>query len=55
LSGLTPDEARVVLDTSGGELKTAIVTQRLGVSAEEARQRLQAAGGRLRIALSEDE
>jgi N-acetylmuramic acid 6-phosphate etherase len=55
LSGLTPDEARVVLDTSGGELKTAIVTQRLGVSAEEARQRLQAAGGRLRNALSEDE
>ena len=55
LSGLTLDEARTLLEASGGELKTAIVSQRLGIGAAEARQRLQAAGGRLRIALGEDE
>lgn len=55
LSGLTPAAARAALEASGGELKTAIVSQRLGIGAEEARQRLQAAGGRLRIALGEDE
>lgn len=54
LSGLDPAEARAALDASGGELKTAIVSQRLGIGAAEARQRLQKAGGRLRIALGED-
>lgn len=54
LSGLTPAEARTLLDASGGELKTAIVSQRLGIGAQQARQRLQDAGGRLRAALGED-
>ncbi len=55
LTGLDPAEARAVLDASGGELKTAIAAQRLGITAAQARQRLQAAGGRLRAALGEDE
>ncbi|MDH5500417.1 MAG: N-acetylmuramic acid 6-phosphate etherase [Gammaproteobacteria bacterium] len=54
LTGLNPAEARAVLDTCDGELKTAIVSQRLGISAAQARQDLQKAGGRLRIALGED-
>jgi N-acetylmuramic acid 6-phosphate etherase len=55
LSGLSADEARTVLDACGGELKTAIVSQRLDISAAEARQRLLAASGRLRAALGEDD
>ncbi len=55
LSGLTLGEARTVLDASDGELKTAIVSQRLDISAEKARQRLRDASGRLRAALGEDE
>jgi N-acetylmuramic acid 6-phosphate etherase len=55
LTGLNSAEATSVLDASGGELKTAIVSQRLAVSAAEARQRLQDANGRLRAALAEDD
>ena len=55
LTGLDLVAAREVLDASGGELKTAIAAQRLGITAGQARQRLQAAGGRLRAALGEDE
>jgi N-acetylmuramic acid 6-phosphate etherase len=55
LCGLSPAAARTVLDACGGELKTAIVSQRLDISAAEARQRLQAADGRLRAALGEDD
>jgi len=55
LSGLELAEATAVLDASGGELKTAIVSQRLDIDADKARQRLQEAGGRLRAALGEDE
>jgi N-acetylmuramic acid 6-phosphate etherase len=55
LSGLNPAEARTVLDACGGELKTAILSQRLGIGAAEARQRLQEAAGRLRAALGEDD
>ncbi len=55
LSGQTPAEARALLDASGGELKTAIVSQRLGMGADKARQRLHDAGGRLRAALGEDD
>jgi N-acetylmuramic acid 6-phosphate etherase len=53
LTGLDPADARAVLDACGGELKTAIVSQRLGISVGQARQGLQQAGGRLRIALGE--
>ena len=55
LSGLELAEATAVLDASGGELKTAIVSQRLDINADKARQRLQEASGRLRAALGEDE
>jgi N-acetylmuramic acid 6-phosphate (MurNAc-6-P) etherase len=44
-----------VLEACGGELKTAILSQRLGIGAAEARQRLQEAAGRLRAALGEDD
>lgn len=55
LTGLTEDDARVALRASDGELKTAIVSQRLGIDAAAARERLLAAGGRLRVALGEDD
>lgn len=55
LTGLDAAAAKTVLDASDGELKTAIVSQRLGVSAEQARQGLQDAGGRLRVVLGEDD
>ncbi len=55
LTGLAEDEARIALRASDGELKTAIVSQRLGVDAAAARERLLAAGGRLRVALGDDE
>jgi N-acetylmuramic acid 6-phosphate etherase len=42
------DEAGRLLDASVGEVKTAIVMARRGVSADEARALLAAAGGRLR-------
>jgi len=42
------DEAGRLLDASGGEVKTAIVMGRRGVSADEARALLKAAQGRLR-------
>jgi len=42
------------LAESDGEVKTAIVILRLGVSADLARQRLRAADGRLRVVLGED-
>ncbi|MBX3426116.1 MAG: N-acetylmuramic acid 6-phosphate etherase [Pirellulales bacterium] len=48
---ISPDEAETLLRRSGGELKTAIVVQRLGVSPEEARRRLAEAKGQLRAAL----
>ncbi len=55
LTGLGVADAEAVLSASGGELKTAIVSQRLGIDATAARQRLLDAGGRLRHALGEDE
>jgi N-acetylmuramic acid 6-phosphate etherase len=42
------DEAARLLDASGGEVKTAIVMARQGVSADEARALLAVSGGRLR-------
>jgi N-acetylmuramic acid 6-phosphate etherase len=55
LTGLGAADAESTLNASGGELKTAIVSQRLGIDAAAARQRLLDAGGRLRHALGEDE
>ncbi len=55
LTGISDAEARERLDASDGELKTAIVSERLGIDAGSARQRLAGAGGRLRGALGEDD
>ena len=53
LTRLAADDAQRVLDASDGELKTAIVSQKLGIDATAARKRLLAADGRLRDALDE--
>jgi N-acetylmuramic acid 6-phosphate etherase len=51
LTGLSEDAAELKLVECGGELKTAVVAQRRGVSAAEARVLLEKAGGQLRGAL----
>jgi N-acetylmuramic acid 6-phosphate etherase len=51
ITSVSPEEATALLDKCGGELKTAIVSHRLGLSPEAARQSLQAAHGHLRKAL----
>ena len=51
LTGLDRDHAEALLNRCGGDLKTAIVSQRLSVSPDEARRCLTAAGGHLRQAL----
>jgi N-acetylmuramic acid 6-phosphate etherase len=50
-SGVERDQAERLLSRAGGEVKTAIVMGRRGVSAEEARARLAAARGHVRRAL----
>jgi N-acetylmuramic acid 6-phosphate etherase len=51
LTGVTPEAASSLLQQTRGELKTAIVSQRLGLEPDEARLRLQASKGHLRKAL----
>lgn len=51
LTGITSDEANQLLSRCNGELKTAIVAQRLGIPPENARERLQRSAGHLRQAL----
>ena len=51
LTGLSEADAEVQLSRCGGELKTAVVAHRHGVTAEVARELLARAGGQLRIAL----
>ncbi len=53
-TGVSPDEAGRLLGACGGEVKTAIVVQLLGIDAATARARLQACGGRVREALYRD-
>ena len=53
LTGLTEDQAELQLGHCDGELKTAVVAHRRGVSATEARKLLHLAGGQLRGALGE--
>ena len=50
-TGGTPRKARGLLSRAGGEVKTAIVMGRAGVSAERARRRLEETKGDLRAAL----
>ena len=54
LSGLAATDAEALLRSCNGELKTAIVCNKLDLSAEAARAKLDAAKGRLRLALNED-
>ena len=53
LTGLTEAAARERLASADGELKTAVVAERLGIDVEAARARLEAVDGRLRAALEE--
>ena len=55
LTDLSASEARKLLESCGGELKTSIVCHRLGVSPDSARAKLEAVDGRLRSALSDNE
>jgi N-acetylmuramic acid 6-phosphate etherase len=54
LTQLTPDQAATLLSHAGGEVKTAIVSHRLGLSPDDARGKLRAAHGHLRRALEGD-
>jgi len=53
LTGLSEPAARERLASAGGELKTAVVAERLGIDVEAARTKLEAVGGRLRAALED--
>lgn len=55
LTGLGEADAKELLRRCDGELKTAVVSHRLGIDAATARARLAAAQGRLRAALDEHE
>ena len=52
VTGLDEAPARALLESSGWEVKTAVVMAKLGCSAEEARQKLAAAGGFVRRVLA---
>jgi N-acetylmuramic acid 6-phosphate etherase len=54
-TGLDEDTARVLLETSGGEVKTAILAAQANISPEQARDRLAAHGYVLRAALEATE
>lgn len=51
LTNLPADQIEPLLERCGGEVKTAIVAHRLGVSADEARRALGQAQGHLRVTL----
>ncbi len=53
ITGLPRSEAADVLAQSGGEVKTAVVVQRTGLTPTQARQRLQDCDGQLRAALEQ--
>ncbi len=54
LTGLTEEEAQRVLEACNGEVKTAVIVSRVGISPELARERLHAAKGQLRAALKDE-
>ena len=54
VTGLADEQALALLDRCNGELKTAIVSHKLGVDAITARTNLEEAGGSLRLALGDD-
>jgi N-acetylmuramic acid 6-phosphate etherase len=49
----TDEKHALALLTEAGTVKSAIVMEKLGLTAEQAKQRLEGAGGRLRVALGE--
>jgi N-acetylmuramic acid 6-phosphate etherase len=51
ITGLDRERAESLLARCDGEVKTAIVSQALGVEKIEAQRRLKVAGGRLRTAI----
>lgn len=51
ITGCSREEAESALERSGGEVKSAVVVQALGLSPEQARKRIDAANGRLRAVL----
>ena len=51
--GVSREEARQLIDSAGGAVKTAIVMQKLGVSREEAERALSDAGGVVRRVVHE--
>ena len=53
IAGLSQDAALELLASCDGDVKTAIVSQKLGVAPDQARLRLQRSSGRLRTALSD--
>ena len=53
--GVEPHEAARLLEAAGGEVRTAIAMERLGVGAPEARRRLSEVGGRVAALLPGDE
>ncbi len=53
ITGLSQDAALELLASCDGDVKTAIVSQKLGVAPDQARLRLQRSSGRLRTALSD--
>jgi N-acetylmuramic acid 6-phosphate etherase len=53
ITGLSHDAALELLASCDGDVKTAIVSQKLGVAPDQARLRLQRTSGRLRTALSD--
>jgi len=55
LTDLSESDARELLESCDGELKTSIVCHRLGVSPEAARAKLDSVKGRLRNALGDSE
>lgn len=55
LTDLSESDARELLESCGGELKTSIACHRLGISPGSARAKLEAVGGRLRSALGDNE
>jgi N-acetylmuramic acid 6-phosphate etherase len=54
LTELPESDARELLESCGGELKTSIVCHRLGISPDAARTKLEAVAGRLRSALGDN-
>jgi N-acetylmuramic acid 6-phosphate etherase len=53
ITGLSRDDASQVLNTCGGEVKTAVVAARRHLSPEASRNALSNAGGQLRRALED--